>query len=142
MAAAVPREIVIVQSKPRRPPLAQTRIDQDQCIERRRCNAALYDRMTQILNAVLGGKVTKQHLMELAVKIAAAKGIKIDRGAKRLKDGLICWFCENACEFVAPRAASPPGIDIVDGWAPSADEFEMPLPIDGVPWTFDPEETP
>jgi hypothetical protein len=65
------------------------------CIERRRNNAAMFDKMTQILSIVTGGKLTKAALMTLAEKVAAQKQVKIDREAKRMKDCLICWFCEN-----------------------------------------------
>jgi hypothetical protein len=31
----------------------------------------------------------------LANHIAEERHIKVDRAARRLKDALICWFCEN-----------------------------------------------
>jgi hypothetical protein len=147
----LPGKIVIIRKKPRRLPLAQTQIDRDQCIERRRCNGALYDRMTQILGVVLGGKITKRNLMDLAEKIAAQKQIKIDRGAKRMKEGLICWFCENVCDFPARQAAPCHEMRIAETsleiWArPDEDEFDIALPAlltgDDLAWGFDPEPTP
>jgi formate hydrogenlyase subunit 6/NADH:ubiquinone oxidoreductase subunit I len=70
-------------------------------IERRRKNAALFDRMTLMLSHLTDGKPTKQALLLLAERIAANTHVKIDRGAKRSKDCLICWFCEQACELAA-----------------------------------------
>jgi hypothetical protein len=150
MTDDVPGKVVILRKKPRRTPLAQTQIDHDRCIERRRCNAASYDRMTQILNVVLGGKITKRNLMDLAEKIAAQKQIKIDRGAKRMKEGLICWFCENACDFTAPEAVPCREIGIaetpIEIWGlPHDDEFDLDLPSllrgDDFAWGFGAEPT-
>jgi hypothetical protein len=140
MAENLPGKVVIIQKKPRPQPLAQTQIDHDRCIERRRCNAAVYDRMAQILNAVLGGKATKQNLMDLAEKIAAQKQIKIDRAAKRIKEGLICWFCENACDL-AVQEASPQHFSL-EAWSqPDDDGLELELPSllreDDLTWVFD-----
>jgi hypothetical protein len=60
----------------------------------------MFDRMSRILSAVLQGKTTKKALLHLAQAIATKKQIKIDRTAKRMKDGLICWFCEHATDLV------------------------------------------
>jgi hypothetical protein len=127
-----PRKVVIVRKKPCRPPLAQTQIDHEHCIERRRWNAALYDKMSQVLNALFGGKATMRNLMDLAVKIVAQKQIKIDHGAKRMKEELICWFCENASHLVAKEAAPCPEFErmesSLEAWAsPESDGFDLPL---------------
>jgi hypothetical protein len=148
MTQVLPGRVVIIRKKPRRVPLAQTQIDHDLCIQRRRCNGALYERMTQILGAVFGGKLTKQNLMDLAEKIAAQKQIKIDRAAKRMKEGLICWFCENAYDLVAREEEPYREFDLMqsslEAWEPpDVDEFEFSslLKSDDLPWILDPEQT-
>jgi hypothetical protein len=52
--------------------------------------------MKQVLTVVSGGHLTMTILIDLAQKIAALKQIPLDRAARRRKDCLICWFCENA----------------------------------------------
>jgi RNase P subunit RPR2 len=52
--------------------------------------------MTEMLSKMLGGNTRKKALIELAQSIAGSKKIEIDRAVKRMKEGLICWFCENA----------------------------------------------
>jgi hypothetical protein len=88
-------KIVIIRQKPCRKSLPQTEVDHIQCIERRRQNAGMFNTMTQILTRITGGKLTKEALLKLANVIADRKQIKIDRGAKRMKECLICWFCEH-----------------------------------------------
>jgi hypothetical protein len=140
MTENIPRKVVIIRKKPCRTPLAQTKIDHDRCIERRRCNAANYDKMTQILNAALGGKATRENLLDLAEKLAAQKQLKIDRCARRMKEGLICWFCENACDFVSSEAIRYQDFDIetnsLDGWESGLLRSDDPL------WILDPYQTP
>jgi hypothetical protein len=48
-------------------------------------------------------------LLSLARKIAALKGITLDRDAKRVKDSLICWFCEHCKEDIMNAAPQPVG---------------------------------
>jgi hypothetical protein len=134
-------KVIILRRKPRRPSVPQTLIDHAQSIERRRANAALYDRMTQILTQIAGGKLTKGVLMRLAERIADQKRIKIDRGARRMKDCLICWFCEQATDLTSsslegstePMPAFPE-MDI--------DDFDILPPRsrdDDMPWSFEPD---
>jgi hypothetical protein len=124
-------KIVITRPKPRRPSVPQTEIDHLRCIERRRKNAPLFDRMTEILTYVTNGRMTKEVLLDLATKIADRKGIKIDRGAKRMKECLICWFCEHTNDVMALQASpsseqtnDPPFASTtieecdIDQWAP------------------------
>jgi hypothetical protein len=40
--------------------------------------------------------------------IAEAKGIKLDRLAKRSKECLICWFCEVAPDLITQPIPSDP----------------------------------
>jgi hypothetical protein len=50
---------------------------------------------------------TKEELLRLAEKFERSKGVRIDRSAQRLKDCLVCWFCENCPELLSP---SPEGL--------------------------------
>jgi hypothetical protein len=122
-------KVIIIRQKPSRPSRPQTLIDQDNCIERRRAHATTYDKMRQFLTQITGGKLTKAVLMSLAKRIAEQKGIKIDRGAKRLKDCLICWFCEHASELlvdlVAPHAKTESSLPF---FKMEIDDFDFPRP--------------
>jgi hypothetical protein len=136
-------KVVILRARPPRPSVPQTLIDHQKCIERRRANAALYDRMTQILTRIAGGKLTKEVLMGLAERIAEQKRIKIDRGAKRMKDCLICWFCEQATELIVDAVAPDEKNDPILAFPKmDIDDFDIaPLDAhdDDFPWFFEPE---
>jgi hypothetical protein len=60
-----------------------------------RQNAQHYKEMKRILTIVTGGHLTMSVLLNLVNKMAKAKQLNIDRSARRMKDCLICWFCEN-----------------------------------------------
>jgi hypothetical protein len=38
-------------------------------------------------------------LRRIADQIAAARDLSLDRMARRTKDGILCWLCENAPEL-------------------------------------------
>jgi hypothetical protein len=79
-------------------------IDHERSNERRRRVGPLYDQMCVILTRLTSGKLNRGILLGLAEQLAKQKGITVDRTAKRLKDCLICWFCENCQElFWQPR---------------------------------------
>jgi hypothetical protein len=78
--------------------------------------------MSVILATALGGRLTKTALMDLAQRISAQKGIKIDRCARRIKDGLICWFCENAQRIVQQP---------VPDYGEQISDFDFPPPWGG-----------
>lgn len=130
--------MIIIKRKPRRPSIPQTESDRNHAIERRRNNAALFDRMTEILTQVVGGKLTKQALMKVAQQVADQKQATIDRRAKRMKDCLICWFCEQACDLMRmaqsghepPEAAAGP---------PEFTTDELALRDDELSWVYEPE---
>ena len=106
--------IVITRVKPRRPSTRQTAIDQERSNERRRIAGGIFHRMSAVLVRVIHGKATRVALLRMAAALASQKGITIDRGSKRLKDSLICWFCENcpeiACGGMQP-AKAPETVD-------------------------------
>jgi hypothetical protein len=55
-----------------------------------------------VLNAVtiwLGGDASMAGITRIAEPIAKARGVPIDRLARRTKTSLICWLCENAPEL-------------------------------------------
>jgi hypothetical protein len=87
----------------------ETLIDHERCVERRRKNAALYDKMTRIIRHVTGGKLTKNALIPVAQQIADKTKVPIDPGAKRMKDCLICWFCERASDLLTNPTEPLPG---------------------------------
>jgi len=91
---------VITASRPLSPaPSPQANREAERAIERRRRNAAHYAAMLAILQRL----VPTGHAVDirrLAVKISEVKGVELDRGARRLKECLICWFCEHCPELL------------------------------------------
>jgi hypothetical protein len=80
---------------------------------RRRQAGRDYHEISIRLPVILGGNVSKLSLLKLARQIAKLKGIKLDRDAQRLKECLICWFCENCKDEImryAPPSPPPPPI--------------------------------
>jgi hypothetical protein len=69
--------------------------DQEAAIERRRRVGPSFDKMTKILNVMLNGQATCAELRRFATVLGGARGLKLDRLAKRTKECLICWFCEH-----------------------------------------------
>jgi hypothetical protein len=68
--------------------------------------------------------------MRLAEKVAAQKQVKIDREAKRMKDSLICWFCENMGDLISlgsPATDEDQNMDIPTADVPRAsiDDFDI-----------------
>jgi hypothetical protein len=55
------------------------------------------------LSFCLNGKMSMVNLLEIAKIIARQRGIKIDRVARRTREGIMCWFCENAPELACGR---------------------------------------
>lgn len=64
-------------------------------LRRRRKVGDLYDQMSICLMQRLGRNFTNKVLLQIAGDLAVAHGLFVDRGAKRSKASLICWFCEN-----------------------------------------------
>ena len=68
---------------------------QDRQIKRRQKNADLFDNVRKTLDSYYNQPFKFKDAILLADSIAAKIGVKIDRDARRSKDTLICWFCEN-----------------------------------------------
>lgn len=62
--------------------------------ERRRNNSALYSNIENLLFTQLKG-ITQKKICQMADYIAKQGGLNVDRQAKRLRQSMICWFCEN-----------------------------------------------
>jgi hypothetical protein len=79
---------------------------------RRRAVGAQFVAMTKSLDVWLHGDLSMARLSELAKSVATSKALRIDRLAKRTKEGLICWLCENVPEltlgWAAPTAQCAP----------------------------------
>jgi hypothetical protein len=73
-------------------------------------NARMYSTMSRWLTVIFHGEPTKESLWQFASKIAAKLNIKIDRDARRLKDSLMCWICENAPQLLATEPATVPDL--------------------------------
>jgi hypothetical protein len=52
---------------------------------------------------VLCNSFRKADILHLAEKFESSKGVRVDRSARRLKDCLVCWFCENCPELLSPN---------------------------------------
>jgi hypothetical protein len=96
-------KFVIQVVRPSRPSAAQTVIDREHSIRRRRAVGRAYEQMCALLTHLTGGRLTRCALMRLAEELATTRGIRIDRTAKRMKDCLICWFCENWVRLSQPQ---------------------------------------
>jgi hypothetical protein len=96
-------------------------------IARRRRAGPDFDLVSNRLYAILNGDITKTNLMSFAQKIAAIKGLKVDREAKRVKDSLICWFCENCKQYIlgTPQQTPPPTIQHI---VPASPKAADPIP--------------
>jgi hypothetical protein len=55
--------------------------------------------MQKSLSLCLHEKPSMANMSDMAKRIAERRGIRIDRIARRTKEGMICWFCENAPEL-------------------------------------------
>jgi hypothetical protein len=87
--------VTIITMKPRKAAALQIEKEQRKCAERVRRLEAQFAEMKKFLTAVTGGRLAVRNLLGLANHIAEERHIKVDRVARRLKDALICWFCEN-----------------------------------------------
>jgi len=101
--------IVIMRSLPTRAAAnPQSLREAERALERRRRNSAHFEAMLALLR-----QITRTGRMEeirpLALRIAGLKGIAVDRAAKRQKESLVCWFCEQCPELLSGQksAAAP-----------------------------------
>jgi hypothetical protein len=75
-------------------PLSQQELETQRAQDRRRCGRE-FQRMADFLSRTLKGGTKMRSLLNLAQMLAEKKGRRLDRAARRTKDGLICWFCES-----------------------------------------------
>jgi hypothetical protein len=75
-------------------------MEQEKRIERMRRCGNDYHEMGQFFRTLRHDISCKTGLLALANAIASEKEIVIDRSAKRSKECLTCWFCENAKEIL------------------------------------------
>jgi hypothetical protein len=87
----VPR-IVIARVGKRQSLSKQAEKDQVLTAERMRRNHQLLDRVTRRLHLISG---QKKELLVVARHLSEAINVPLDRLAKRSRDCLLCWFCEN-----------------------------------------------
>ncbi|EAX88234.1 hypothetical protein TVAG_348760 [Trichomonas vaginalis G3] len=90
-----PIPIVVIKREPSKKRIGETYEKyNNKNVERRRQNATLFPVVQKILNSFPGIK-KRSDILPLAQVISKEIGVKLDRTAKRLNEGLICWFCEN-----------------------------------------------
>jgi hypothetical protein len=74
--------------------------DIEQAKSRRRRAQDRFGIMLRFLTSLLKNRMNKRNMLKLADVIAAQRNVEVDRLAKRTKEMLIVWFCENAFDFV------------------------------------------
>jgi hypothetical protein len=125
------------------------RTDPERIAERRQRVKYLFKPIVMVLTIWLAGDTSMEKIRHIAEGIAATRGIPIDRLARRTKDGMICWLCENAPELALGFAPTylPPRIPHIPICHPPAnpvvvieprrppDPKPLPVPI-GMP-SFD-----
>ena len=69
--------------------------EQKKLKERQKANCDLIPHIVKSLEIAFGHPVKFKEALCLADRLSQLIHIKIDRGSKRFKDHLICWYCEN-----------------------------------------------
>jgi hypothetical protein len=75
--------------------------------------------MLLALHLIFGKVPRRVELLEYVSKMAREKNLHLDRASARLKEGLICWLCEN-CPNIVSDCPTPPvaAVSISDAFAP------------------------
>ncbi|KAH0789152.1 hypothetical protein GPJ56_006905 [Histomonas meleagridis] len=73
----------------------QTQKDQVMTANRVKINQALMPQILHNLELIFGAPPQKKQLLDAALRISPRINVQVDRLAKRSRDCLICWFCEN-----------------------------------------------
>lgn len=73
----------------------QTQLDQAMTFKRVKKNESLLPEVVNQLEAILGKSPKKKTLLKFANSLSMVTHISLDRLAKRSRDCLLCWFCEN-----------------------------------------------
>jgi hypothetical protein len=63
--------------------------------------------MSVFLLKFLGRDLNRDNLLKIARAIADARHVKLDRLAKRTKEMLVVWLCENALDIIQNPGAPP-----------------------------------
>lgn len=87
--------IVIPRCGKRRVLSDQAQKDQGLTANRVRLNKDRINSVVNRLEYLLGQSPQKKDLLQLARQLCCPCGIALDRLAKRSRDCLICWYCEN-----------------------------------------------
>ena len=95
----------------------QTQKDQELTVQRLKKNEQMIPTVTHFLELVLGKSPQKKLLLSLATQLTSITHIQLDRLAKRSRDCLLCWFCENwelflphLSEISSPSSPSSPSL--------------------------------
>jgi hypothetical protein len=86
-------------------PAPSTRSDLEQVRLRRNAAQCHFWPMSLFLSKLLGRDMNRTNLLKVAKVIADARQVKLDRLAKRTKEILIVWFCENALDLMQDPSA-------------------------------------
>lgn len=90
----LPQIVVIHRLPPKKRISTSYAIERKKVDDRRRKAGRLYFYMEKLLNSTPGVK-NMTDLRNLTASIASLLNLKIDRAAKRSKEALTCWLCEN-----------------------------------------------
>jgi hypothetical protein len=91
-----PHPVVVIPRFGKRQTLSkQAERDQELIVARVRENRAALHRVTKELEYLCGESPQKKDLLVIARRLGGKLGIVLDRLAKRSRDCLLCWFCEN-----------------------------------------------
>jgi hypothetical protein len=70
-------------------------------MERHKALGDRYDAMASALQMLFGRMPLRADLTEYALRMAGEKNIPLDRAGIRVKEGLICWLCENCPDLLS-----------------------------------------
>jgi hypothetical protein len=91
-----PHPVIVIPRFGKRQALSrQAERDQELIVARVRENRGTLDRVTRELEYLCGESPQKKDLLVIARRLCNKSGLALDRLAKRSKDCLLCWFCEN-----------------------------------------------
>jgi hypothetical protein len=115
MLVVDPTVIVIPRVGKRHTLSEQAQKDQVLITDRVRRNAPLIDAIRSTLEYACGPSPQKKDLLVVARQLTGPCKIALDRLAKRSRDCLICWFCENwktiETQFAALCSEQPRAFD-------------------------------
>jgi hypothetical protein len=119
----MPCRAAVICSEPRNPRLTLRiplhRTEHELISDRHRRVQFISQPLLASLSLWLRGNTSLAALTTVAECIADARGIRIDRMARRMKGAMICWLCENA-----PQLAL--------GFGPTYfPQNRVPIPVDG-----------